>query len=152
MKFNIKKYMGLWYEIAKKPFGFQSGCKNAKAMYSLKKDHVRVINTCVDNVFGTKRVTRGKAYQTDNPFILKVKFSRLAPASDYIIVYVSNDYMYAIVGTRTKRYMWVLSRKAKISKAKFNYLLVVAKKKGYDVSNVQISRPPEVNNVDFHHQ
>ena len=47
---DLKKYTGLWYEIAKIPNSFQDQCvKGATAKYTLKEDgEIAVVNSCID--------------------------------------------------------------------------------------------------------
>ena len=47
---DLKKYAGLWYEIAKIPNSFQDHCvKGTTAKYVLKDDgEIVVINSCID--------------------------------------------------------------------------------------------------------
>ena len=45
---DLKRYAGLWYEIASKPVSQQEGCRCTTAEYSLLEDGViRVVNTCI---------------------------------------------------------------------------------------------------------
>lgn len=47
---DLKKYVGLWYEIAKIPNSFQEKCeKGITVKYTLKKDgEIEVNNSCID--------------------------------------------------------------------------------------------------------
>lgn len=47
---DLKKYVGLWYEIAKIPNSFQDRCvKGTTAKYILKDDgEIAVLNSCID--------------------------------------------------------------------------------------------------------
>jgi apolipoprotein D and lipocalin family protein len=47
---DLKKYVGLWYEVAKIPNSFQDQCvKNTTAKYTLTDDgEIKVTNSCID--------------------------------------------------------------------------------------------------------
>lgn len=46
--FDIKRYLGTWYEIAKTPNFFEVGCSSAKARYELiNSSTISVVNTCL---------------------------------------------------------------------------------------------------------
>jgi apolipoprotein D and lipocalin family protein len=135
-KVNLDKYTGKWYEIASFPAWFSRGCENATAEYTRKDDYVRVENTCQTRK--KKRRQVGKAFKTKKDNVLKVQF--FAPfKSDYIIEFVDNNYKYAIVGTSGKDYLWILSRSRNISQEKFDDLVTIARKAGYDVSNLEVT-------------
>ena len=45
--FDLDKYMGEWYEVARSKNLYQIGCKNSKAVYTKKDDGmVKVVNIC----------------------------------------------------------------------------------------------------------
>ena len=47
---DLKKYVGLWYEVAKIPNSFQDQCiRGTTAKYTLKEDgEIAVTNSCID--------------------------------------------------------------------------------------------------------
>ena len=69
---DIKKYAGLWYEIAKIPNRFQKQCvKGTTALYELKENgEIRVINSCydkdneLDKTEGVARIVDNKSNAT----------------------------------------------------------------------------------------
>lgn len=140
-KLNIEKYMGKWFEIAKKPFFFQRNCKNAIAYYSLNKENmtISILNTCKTRS-GRIKKAKGIGYFTKKPNVLLISFSMFAPKSAYIIEFVDQKYQYAIVGSVNKKYLWFLARKAHINQTIFENLVSIAKYKRYDLSDLQISR------------
>jgi lipocalin len=46
------------------------------------------------------------------------------------------DYKWALVGSRTENYLWILSRTPKMDPAVYDKLVVNAKKRGYDISKL----------------
>jgi apolipoprotein D and lipocalin family protein len=136
--FDITKYVGKWFEIAReKTTPFQNGdCTTAE--YSLNNDgSVKVVNTqLLPN--GKKKSGIGKATPTSDPFILQVAFSDTFWGKlfkgDYQVV--ETDYEnYSIVYSCTDlvvgriEYYWILSRTNHIESDKtVNYLKLFSDK------------------------
>ncbi|GGD42911.1 membrane protein [Malaciobacter pacificus] len=113
---DINKYLGKWYEVARYEHFFEKGCKNVTATYSLREDgDINVINRCTKIKTGEKTQANGIAYATnDENTKLKVSFFR--PFwGDYWVLMLDEDYKYAVVGTPSREYLWILSRSSTIS-------------------------------------
>ena len=138
---NINKYQGDWYEIASFPNWFQRNCSNSKANYELSDGKVLVTNTCVKSSGKTSSI-RGDAYPANKRnSVLKVGFPPLKfIRSDYVVEYLDPDYQYVIVGSQDRKYLWFLGRKPYANKKQYNLMLKIAKRKGYDVSNLRKTR------------
>lgn len=140
MEVDLERYQGKWYEQAKKPVIFQLQCvADTTAEYEIEDDHVKVVNTCT-SFFGITSRIEGKAFFTDKPNVLSVKFFPFFPGADYVVEHVDEEYQHAIVGSPSKRYLWFLTREKNISPEKLEDLEKIAEKKGYDVSNVVETR------------
>jgi len=137
---DLREYDGKWYEVASLPAWFQRGCENTTAEYTIKDDYVEVLNTCEKG--GKIKERKGKAFETTKENVLKVQFFPLIK-SDYIIEFVDQNYNYAIVGSSNKRYLWILSRHSCIDYEDINYLVKIAKEKGYDVSRLNFQNLDE---------
>lgn len=137
--FNVKKYMGKWHEIARKPNSFQKkDSYNVQAVYELKKflwwDYVSVMNSEYSK--GKKNQAKGIALQTKEKARLKVSFF-LPFFGEYAIIDLDKDYQYAIVGESDKENLWILSRKPKMEDVLYQALLKKVKDEfGYDVSDM----------------
>ncbi|KAJ4845619.1 hypothetical protein Tsubulata_005756 [Turnera subulata] len=154
---DIKRYMGRWYEIASFPSFFQpKNGENTRATYTLREDGtVHVLNETWSN--GKRDYIEGTAYKADpssDEAKLKVKFYvppflPLFPVvGDYWVLYIDDDYQYALIGQPSRKYLWILSRHTHISEDIYNMLVEKAKEEGYDVSKLhrtpQSDSPPEV--------
>jgi apolipoprotein D and lipocalin family protein len=74
--FELEKYLGRWYEVARLPAWFEKGMTNVTATYSLKENgKVKVENAGLKN--GKNKVAIGKAKIAEEPTqgYLKVAFS-----------------------------------------------------------------------------
>lgn len=137
-KIDLHEYAGKWNEIASFPAWFQRGCSGATARYTEMPKFIGVVNTCI-NKDGKKRSIHGKAFTTGEENKLKVQF--FPPfKSDYIIEYVDTEYKHAIVGSTSKKYLWILARDKNIDPEIYRKLVSIAKRKGYDVDRLELKK------------
>lgn len=129
-----EKYLGKWYEIARYDHKFERGLNFATANYSLMKDgKIKVVNSGIKD--GKLKSSVGKAKFTDNPGLLRVSF--FGPFySDYRIMMLTKDYQYALVGSKSAKYLWILSRKPAVPDRMLHIILEEAQTRGYDTSNL----------------
>ena len=128
------RYLGSWYEIARFDHRFERGLEECKALYKLREDgKIDVTNTGVKN--GQPKVSQGKAKTTDNPALLRVSF--FGPFySDYRVMMLDPDYQYALVGSKSAKYLWILSRTPQLEDSVKEAILAEATRRGYDVSQL----------------
>ena len=122
---DIHRYMGKWYEIARYDHSFEKGMTHVMTEYSLEKN-------------GKPKFIVGKAKQPDPkeyPGRLKVSFF-LWFYADYYILELAEDYQYALIGSSSDNYLWILSRTPKMTKAQLNGLLQNIAQRGYDLSKL----------------
>ena len=135
--FDLSRYLGTWYEIARFDHSFERGMDNVTAEYLLRDDgKVDVINSGWKN--GEFKVADGKARQpepTKNPAHLEVSFF-LFFYSDYNILMLDDLYQVVLVGSKSPGYLWLLSRTPQISNEVKNACLAEAEKRGYDTSKL----------------
>lgn len=143
-KVDLQKYQGRWYNVASIPAWFDQGLKNQKAKYTIRKDgKVDVLNS--GELMGRMQYATAVARPIDKTNArLKVSFFPFIEG-DYDILYLDKRYSYAVVGEPSREYLWFLSRKPKISMMKYNELLKVARKNGYDVSKLQNQKVTTLN-------
>ena len=160
---DLKRYTGLWYEVAVLPNSFESNCIGATANYTLNKEGIDVLNTCVRSD-GTKTVANGvavlfeDAQQYKDRWIKVSFFGSSLPnfysqlfSGDYLVLHVEDSgtgpYSQVIVGSIDKKYLWILSRVPNLSQTQLQSLLAIATAKGYDVSQLLIRNPLVYNNL-----
>lgn len=131
---DLRKYMGDWYEIARFDHKFERGLEYCKANYALKDNGtIAVTNTAIKN--GKAKTTDGKAKTTDVPAVLRVSF--FGPFySDYRVMMLDANYQWALVGSSSADYLWILSRTPRLPKETLNKILAEAKRRGYDTSKL----------------
>ncbi|KAJ8298402.1 hypothetical protein KUTeg_024933 [Tegillarca granosa] len=117
--FNLKEYLGDWYEIVKFPASFESGSKCAKAHYQLLPNgHINITNSGI-KPDGTPTIAYGEAkiVATDGTAKLELRFSNLAPWGNYWVLdtdYKNYTLIYSctnIAGLSHFEFAWILSRK-----------------------------------------
>ena len=140
---DIARYMGQWYEIANYPNRFQKDCaRDTTATYrQVDAEHLVVVNQCVQ-ADGTKKAVEGEARPVDGPARLEVRF---APAwlswlplvwGDYWVIELADDYRYAVVGTPSRDYLWILSRTPTLAPADEQAILSALPRHGYDAARL----------------
>jgi lipocalin len=137
---DIQKYLGTWYEIARYDHSFERGLVGVTANYSFREDgKIKVLNSGYKNSLDGKfSEAVGKAKIPDpinEPAKLKVSFF-LFFYGDYYVMELDKDYQWALIGSSSDKYLWILSRKPFIDKDLYNELLDKLQKRGYDVSKL----------------
>ena len=131
---NLGRYLGTWYEIARFDHSFERGITNSEAHYSLKPDGMISVTNCgMKN--GREKVSEGKAKTTDIAGLLRVSF--FGPFySDYRVMMLSEDYKYALVGSGSPKYLWILSRNPYVPDDVLKQILAEAQRRGYDTDKL----------------
>ena len=150
--FDLNKYLGDWYEIAKIPTPFQSQCPRSLATYEplllqeksgTSTDSFSVLNTClnrdgqeIDSISGL-----GKVYDPEYPAAITVSFPSVPqPQSDfpnYLVHYTDYDH-FAVVGSPDRKLLYILSRTPSISSEAYYNLASMVYDLGYDTSKLQL--------------
>ena len=131
---DLNRYLGEWYEIARFDHSFERGVEQAKANYSLKDDGtIEVVNSGIKN--GKPKTAIGKGKRTDTPALLRVSF--FGPFyADYRVMMIDEDYTYALVGSGSADYLWILSRTSGLPETAKSELLAEAQRRGYDTDKL----------------
>ncbi|MEG1979643.1 MAG: lipocalin family protein [Victivallaceae bacterium] len=119
--FDIAKYSGKWYEIARMPHRFERDMNFVYALYTpLEKNKIKVQNFGVRE-HSAKQINGIAIFAPESKNgLLKVSFFRPFYA-DYRIIYLNDDYTLAIVCGSTRNYLWILSRTPEISQEQMNF-------------------------------
>jgi apolipoprotein D and lipocalin family protein len=135
-QFELNKYLGKWYEIARLPTWFEKGMSNVTATYSLNKNgKVRVENAGLKNSKLKTAIGKAKFAKETNVGYLKVAFF-LSFFADYKIIALDTvNYQYAMVASSSK-YLWILCRQPIMDKTLLYSLEVIAKKCGFDTNKL----------------
>lgn len=136
---DLNRYLGQWYEIARYDHSFERGLVGCMANYSLREDGlIKVLNTGYKGSFdGKYKESEGKARRPDDsvPGKLEVAFF-LNFWGGYYVLELDEDYQYVLVGSKTDKYLWILSRTPHMEQEDIDKLLVRAEERGYDISKL----------------
>lgn len=132
--FDVNRFLGSWYEIARFDHSFERGQQQTRAQYVLRADGgIDVVNTGVKN--GEPKTAKGRARRTDTPALLRVSF--FGPFySDYRVLWLDADYQHALIGSSGDHYLWLLARTPKITAEAKNALLAEARRRGYETEKL----------------
>ena len=138
--FDVNRYLGKWYEIARLPHWFEKDLVNVTATYELNKDGtIKVINAGYKKTSeGKHKVAVGKAWIPDPGEAARLRVRFFWPFSaDYKIIRLDNEnYSYSLVTSSTKKYLWILSRTPELSESIYSELVDFAAKKGYEAERL----------------
>lgn len=136
---DINKYLGTWYEIARFDHRFERGLVGVTANYSIREDgKIKVVNSGYKgSLTGEKSTSIGKAKIPDpkQPSKLKVSFFWFF-YGDYFVLELDKDYQWALIGSSSDNYLWILSRTAQIEDKLYTNLISILQKRGYDTNKL----------------
>ena len=130
--FQLDRYLGTWYEVARLDHGFERGLNRVTATYSLRDDGgVRVINRGQDEQ-GEWREAEGRAYFVGERDEGRLKVSFFGPFyGGYNVIDLDPDYQLSLVTSYNHDYLWILSRSPNPPKEKVDALIAKAKGLGF---------------------
>ncbi len=114
--FELQRYLGRWYEIARLDHGFERGLTQVSAHYSPRPDGgIRVINRGYDSEAAAWREAEGRAYFVERPDLGRLKVSFFGPFfGGYHVVDLDPDYQHALVMGPSRDYVWILARRPQL--------------------------------------
>lgn len=133
---DLERYMGTWYEIARLENRFERGMTAVTAQYRLLEDGtVEVINSGTCPKTGERKVALGRARKGRCPGQLKVSFLGFFGAP-YNVLDLGDNYEWALVGSSSYRYLWILSRTPKLDAVVVEQIKLRAREYGYDTEKL----------------
>ena len=137
--FEINKYLGKWYEIARLDHSFERGLDNVNAEYSLRDDGgVKVINRGYSSEDKDWNEAEGKAYFVgpNDEGHLKVSFFGPFYGSYIIFELDKENYQYSFVSGNNRSYLWLLARTPSVSPDILNRFVIRSKELGFDTDKL----------------
>ncbi|MDN5836136.1 MAG: lipocalin family protein [Nitrosospira sp.] len=137
--FEVQRYLGQWYEIARLEHPYEKGLCGITANYSLRDDGgLRVLNRGYDPQKGEWRKAEGKAYFMKNPEIGYLKVSFFGPFyGSYVIFGLDEaDYQYSFVTGANKSYLWLLARTPRVEDEVLDRFIKKADMLGFDTDKL----------------
>ncbi|MCC5881152.1 MAG: lipocalin family protein [Halomonas sp.] len=114
--FELERYLGQWYEIARFDHSFERGLDCVTAEYTMREDGgVRVVNRGVNLETGEVDEAEGRAYFVRDESVGHLKVSFFGPFySGYNVLALDDDYGWALVAGPSRDYLWILSREPEL--------------------------------------
>jgi apolipoprotein D and lipocalin family protein len=143
--FQLNRYLGKWYEIARLDHSFERGLEQVTAEYSLRQDGgVRVINRGFSTAGNRWKEAEGKAYfvRGSSEGYLKVSFFGPFYGAYVIFELDQENYQYAFVSGPNPSYLWLLARTPTVDERLLARFVAEAAKRGFDTNKLIYVKQP----------
>lgn len=137
--FDISRYEGKWYEIARLDHSFERGLSDVSATYRKQPDgSVQVINRGFDSKKNAWNEAVGKALFTGEPTRASLKVSFFGPfyGGYHVVALDQQDYRWAMVVGPDRDYLWILARDKQLAPEVREKLLATARQLGLDTQRL----------------
>ncbi len=132
--FDINRYVGKWYEIARLDHSFERGLSDVSATYRpLEDGSIEVINRGYDSKGDKWKDATGRALFTGDPTHGSLKVSFFGPfyGGYHVIALDQEGYSWSMVAGPDRDYLWILAREKQIPEDVRAKLLAQAKQLGF---------------------
>jgi len=143
--FQLNRYLGTWYEIARLDHSFERGLSRVTAQYSPKKGGgIHVVNRGYSERKRKWSQASGRGYFRGRTDVASLKVSFFWPFyGSYLVFALDQDaYQWALVSGGTSKYLWILSRTPRIPDDLKRSLLEKVAAAGYDTSKLIFVEQP----------
>lgn len=136
--FQLERYLGTWYEIARLDHSFERGLVDVSATYKTRTDGgIDVLNKGYDPAKQAWREARGRAYFLGTPDTASLKVSFFGPFyGGYHVMALDPDYRWAMVAGPSHKYFWILARTPSLPDEVLNNLMQTARQAGFDLDGL----------------
>ncbi|MDD2391070.1 MAG: lipocalin family protein [Desulfobacterales bacterium] len=137
--FDIDRYLGTWYEIARLDHSFERGLERVTAEYSLRDDGgINVVNRGFDPEKDKWKEAVGKAYFVGDSDTGRLKVSFWGPfyGGYNIIALDKKNYSYSLVCGPSRSYLWILAREPRMEEFLKSELIKKAKTLGFETGKM----------------
>lgn len=136
-QFDVNRYLGIWYEIARFDYRFEKDLDNAIAQYSLTADgNVNVVNSGYNFKKNKWVSANGTAKLRGEKNVAALKVSFFGPFYAGYNVVALEEYKYALIAGKNLDYLWILSREKTIPENIKQKFISKAQEIGYDTSQL----------------
>lgn len=137
--FDVDRYLGTWYEIARLDHSFERGLSNVTATYTLRPDgRLTVLNRGFDDAEGEWRSATGRAalIGEDGEARLKVAFFLFFYGGYNVFALDHENYGWALVCGNDRSYLWILARTPTLDKPLLAEILQTARQNGFETDKL----------------
>jgi len=140
--FDLERFQGHWYEIARVPRDYDTACRDTVADYRLDGQQLEMHHSCVTGSGpNDKQDFQALASVDDASVPAKLTLQIGSYAASYWVLEVGDDYEYALIGHPSRTMLWVLSRTPDLDSARYDHALSTATGRGFDIS--QLKKTPQ---------
>jgi apolipoprotein D and lipocalin family protein len=132
--FDLERYLGKWFEIARLDHSFERGLSRVTAEYTMREDGgVRVLNKGYSKTADEWDDAEGKAYFVEDATTGHLKVSFFGPfyASYVIAMLDKENYQYAFITGPDTSYLWLLARTPEVDETVRQAFMEFAQSKGF---------------------
>lgn len=132
--FDLDRYLGTWYEIARLDHRFERGLSKVSAIYSKRRDgSLDILNRGWNKQSGQWKEARGRAYFIGEPGVARLKVTFFWPFyGGYNVIELDREhYAYAMVCGPGRDYLWILSRTPQLDQEVTQLLVGKAEQLGF---------------------
>lgn len=137
--FDVKRYVGTWYEIMRLDHSFERGLTNVTATYALRDGgKVRVVNRGYNPEECAWEDAEGTATFKGDPDVASLSVSFFWPISGgyHVFALDREDYQYAVVSGPSRDYLWILARSPNLPQETLDRLIAAARDNGFPVDKL----------------
>ena len=155
--FEVEKYLGHWYLIASIPKVFDFYCICSETVYTIDPSNSSLVNfdeSCRVS-FTWAPIVHSRSYAEVDP-VDKAKWTNvntivgsLSARADYYIFEIEENYQWAVVGSRDRGNLYVLSRNMIMTDDVYNQILDKATSLGFTVSKLEKNKQICTNTTSF---
>jgi len=137
--FDVSRYMGTWYEIARLDHRFERNLSNVTATYDLRDDGtVSVVNRGYNTKTCEWESVEGTARFLENPDTGSLSVTFFWPFSGGYNIFEldKRSYRWAAVAGPNRDYLWILARKPILPNSTKSRLISEARELGFPVDDL----------------
>jgi apolipoprotein D and lipocalin family protein len=138
-EFDLDRYLGTWYEIARLDHSFERNLEQVTATYSPRaRGGIEVVNRGFNPAEDAWKVAVGKAFPAGPPGEGRLKVSFFGPFyGGYNIIALDREhYGWAMVCGPSRKYLWILAREPRLDAEIVASLLARAKELGFAIDQL----------------
>jgi apolipoprotein D and lipocalin family protein len=137
--FELERYLGKWYEVARLDHSFEKGLSQVTAEYSLREDGgILVLNRGFSESNNEWKEVEGKAYFVNSNLEGYLKVSFFGPFYGSYVVFELDrkTYHYAFISGPNTKYLWLLSRTPSVGKEIIEKFIKMSNSRGFDTDSL----------------
>ena len=118
--FELQRYLGQWYEIARLDHSFERGLSHVSAHYTINNNgSMTVINRGFKADKNRWDEAEGRALMVEDPTVGHLKVSFFGPFFGSYVIFELDQlhYQYAFVTSYNKEFLWLLARTPTVDEA-----------------------------------